>query len=176
MTNVLEPNKYHKVIFLDIEGVVVTHRSIVRQHCPTKGEFYRGGYNGWHRFIDREGMAMVYKLAVDYDAQIVLTSTLRNAPETYSGLCAVTPIWLEDPTEYLSSEVTVQGKTREGEIRSFIVEHKVEKYVVLDDRDLKTGAFLQCNPEDGVTFDIYCKAKRFLADDPDSIRDESIFL
>lgn len=172
----VKTNQFAKVIFLDIEGVVVTHRSILFQHCPEKGEHYRGGKPGWHRFIDDIAMALVYKLAVDYDAQIVLTSTLKGHPNTYAGLCCAVPIWLEDPTMYLAEEYTEHMSSREDEIRAFIKKHNVEKHVVFDDRDLLIPNFIQCDPCEGITYANYHSAKFFLTDNSKEVTHEAIYL
>jgi HAD domain in Swiss Army Knife RNA repair proteins len=169
-------NKFEKVIFLDIEGVIVTHRSILVQHSPKHGETYHGGELGWHRFIDKTAMGLVYLLARDFKAQIVLTSTLRDKPETHTGLCAVKPHWLDDPYDLLSQEVTTHLRTREDEIKKFIALHKVEKFVVIDDRKLTIDKFVWCNAYDGFSYDCYQQSKMFLADDLTTVKHEAIYL
>lgn len=171
-----QSTEYNKVIFLDIEGVVVTHRSILVQHCVERGETYHGGRSGWHRFIDPIAIGLIYKLAKDYRAQIVLTSTLRGLSHTYSGLCAVAPHWLEDATELLSFEHTRHASSREEEIEDFIRLHNVNKYVVIDDRRLHSSSFVWCNPRDGFTYDNYHQSRVFLADEPGHVAPELIFL
>jgi HAD domain in Swiss Army Knife RNA repair proteins len=168
-------NSFRKTIFLDIEGVVVTHRSILVQPSPKRSETYHEDRTGWHRFIDKTAMGLVYLLARDFGAQIVLTSILRGKTDTYSGLCEVAPPWVEDATAFVANEHTDKLGSREDGINLFIRENKVDKYVVIDDRNLKIKNFVWCNPRDGFSYDNYQQSRLFLADDPSTVKYELVF-
>jgi len=70
----------NKAIFLDLEGIIVTHRSILAQTAPHLGERYSGKAVGWARFVDDLSMRLVIRLAVLSHSKIVITSTLRSNP------------------------------------------------------------------------------------------------
>ena len=169
-------NEFDKVIFLDIEGVIVTHRSIIVQHDDASGERYHGGRAGWHRFIDNIAMGLVYKLAHDFNARIVLTSTLRGMFETIPGLWAVAPHWCKDPTEYVATAHTEFLDTREAGITKFVKDFGVRKYVVFDDTHLTCPNFIRCKPSNGIDYSVYQDAKPFLAEDEETLQYEAIFL
>ena len=165
---------YDKVIFLDIEGVIVTHRTILDK--TTKHLKYVGGTIGWERFIDTGAMSLIWRIAQKYNAVIVLTSTLRYQPLTIPGLLNSLPDWLslDDALAFLSSEVTSRGDIREEEIRAFITKHKVQRFVVIDDRDLEIEHFVQINAYDGFRMKDYYQAQSYFTDEP--IQGEPIFL
>lgn len=170
-------NPYDKVIFLDIEGVIVTHCSIIVNHCPEKQQTYHGGRAFWWHFIDKNAMGLVYMLAREYGAKIVLTSTLRGMSHTLVGLEAVAPIWAaDDPYEYLSTEHTKFLNSREREIAEFVARNKVRKYVVFDDNPLACPNFILTNAWNGLSYEEYQEAKVCLADTGQEVNQELVFI
>ena len=174
-------SEFYKVIFLDIEGVVVTHKSILFNH--TEDNPYRGARKAnWSGYIDRLCLGLVYKLAHDYKAQIVVTSTLRKDKYCHTGLLSVAPTWLNMITseisalDYLSNAVTEHRSNREEEIAKFVEDFEVKQYVVFDDRALKCPNFVQVSPYDGLSLFDYNSAKPFLLDAGEEIKYEGIFL
>lgn len=157
-------SKIPRVIFLDIEGVVVTHRSVIvainnskiTYPNDTSMQHYTGATNSeWHRFIDKDALGLVFYLAKEMECQIVLTSTLRFQEHVHYGLLKAAPDFAkggvngEAADHYLSFCVTERLQSREDEIRKFIKDHGVEDYVVLDDRRLQIDNFVEVNPLEG---------------------------
>ena len=179
-----DSNEFEKVIFLDIEGVVVTHKSILFNHTPDNP--YRGArVPMWHHYIDKLCMGLVYLLAKDYAAKIVLTSTLRSDKYVHTGLLAVAPPWLNsllavDPEvcalDLLSTAVTEHRSSREEEIAKFVEDFAVKQYVVFDDRALKCPNFIQVDQYDGIRMRDFKKAKYLLVSEGQEIEHEGIFL
>jgi hypothetical protein len=167
-----------KAIFLDIEGVVVTHRSVLFSH--TKTDHYHGARNReWYKFIDPLAMGLIYRLARDYGAQIVLTSTLRNDEFVMEGLHKVAPPWLPEGTadQFFAAEVTSKLDSREAEIQAYIKKHGVERYVVFDDRELSMGDhFIQINQYDGITMQDFNDGKILLLNEGEQSIQEHIYL
>lgn len=169
--------QYKKVIFLDIEGVIVTHRSIITQFSKEKGEYYHGGRPGWHRFIDRCAMALVFHMAKEHGARICLSSTLRNDPGVVSAICCICPHWLDEEDALdMFTEPTAHGSSREEEIKSFIKAHDVEQWVAIDDRDLNLHNFVQTRPADGFSMQNFYDAQLFLVNEGESVKPIPIFL
>ena len=173
-------SKIPRVIFLDIEGVVVTHRSLIvainnarAKHngdaTDTSMQNYTGATNAyWHRFIDKDALGLVFFLAKEMECQIVLTSTLRFQEHVHFGLLAAAPEFAKGPNgdeadQYLSFSVTERLNRREDEIRHFIADHGVEDYVVLDDRDLQIDNFIRVSPFEGFSVSDCSDAKFHLA-------------
>ena len=156
-------SKIPRVIFLDIEGVVVTHRSLIVALNNAKIAYpdntslqrYTGATDaGWHRFIDKDALGLVFFLAREMECQIVLTSTLRSQEHVHYGLLQAAPEFAKGPNgdeadQYLSFSVTERLRSREDEIRQFIADHGVEDYVVLDDRRLQIDNFVEVRPLEG---------------------------
>lgn len=170
-------SEFHKVVFLDLEGVVVTHKSILYNHTPDNP--YRGArVPNWNQYIDRCCLGLVYRLAMEFAAQIVLTSTMRNDKYVHTGLLALPPVWMsmDNTLDYMSSAVTEHRGSREEEIQKFVEDFEVKKFVVFDDRELKIKNFVLVNPHDGISMRNFNKAKEFLIDEGQEIKYEGIFL
>lgn len=168
-----------KIIFLDIEGVIVSHRSIVLNTNIEKKEFYDSRSNGWHRFVDPLSIGLVFKLAEDFGAKIVLTSTLRTDPKIVSAL---DHMWLKrnEDADHIYGHTGHSG-SREDEIMDsinnlaksgVIVSHKV----VIDDRMLDISDFVRTDPHEGFTYANYVECRRHLTDNPATLKPELIFL
>lgn len=97
-------------------------------------------------------------------------------PGVVRNVCVTAPTWVKDPTAVLSKWVTSTLGSRENEIETFVKDYGIEKYVVIDDWQLTCPNFVQCSAEDGVTHDVYQKCKPFLADKPEDVTYEQIFI
>ncbi len=164
------PAKIERVIFLDIEGVVVTQRSL---HCafadvPPEIRPYTGAdESGWHEFIDKPALALVYQLARERGAQIVLTSTLRTDKYVHLGLLTAAPNWAKGPNgdeadQYLSFEVTPKLGYRVLEIRTFIEKHGVESFCVIDDTILDIECYSRVEATHGFSVVNLGECMRFM--------------
>jgi hypothetical protein len=178
-----------KAIFLDIEGVIVSHRSILVQTSQEHGEMYTSSSPGWHRFVDSVAMRLVIDLAMRSDSKIVLTSTLRDEPNIVAALEGMCMRYAshkskdEDGTDLIAG-VTGHGSCREQEIAGYVHNHDVSQYVVLDDRRLSCPNFVWVDPREGLTYANFQQCKPFLAPPDDGniearnefLRPELIFL
>jgi len=176
-TPTLNRDKIETVIFLDIEGVVVTHETIIVNTDLSNGKLYKGNSPFMHRYVDKIAIGLVYKLAVDFKAKIVLTSTLRHLPYTHGCLWACAPTWCKDGApNLLITETTLRLSKREEEIAEFVARHQVERYVVLDDKYLVCPNFVSVDPTTGFGYREYQEAKRFLAKEESQVSLEAIYL
>jgi hypothetical protein len=169
---------YESVIFLDIEGVIVTHKTIILNTDLASGFRYHGGRLHWEKFIDKTALGLVGKLAMDYDATIVVSSTLRGMPHTTAGLLfALEAQFPSSGAEsYLSKEHTEFLGSREKDIMAFVEKHSVERYVILDDADFEHPHLVHVNPLDGLSYDNYQAARHFLVKPPAEVNPDIIFL
>lgn len=169
------PEIIPRVIFLDIEGVVVTHRSLIVE--ITNAQMFEDGvmrnYTGatnakWHRFIDKHALGLVFFLAKEMECQIVVTSTLRFQQFVHLGLLEAAPLFAKgrygnEADKYMSFCVTDKLGKREDEIRKFVADHNVQEYVVLDDRGLQIENFVQVSPYEGFSVSDCATAKFMLS-------------
>lgn len=111
------------VIFLDIDGVLCHHRVSVAY-----------GEKGLMRTLDPVGLAMIRRLCSMFDMKVVISSTWRREGHDFvrSCFCAAgypdlipldSRIWCTD----------TKGKTRGDEIERYILDHDVDKYLIIDD-------------------------------------------
>lgn len=180
-----EPKTGQRIVFLDLEGVVVTHKSILATHLPAlagaKIDGYTGGGPDWANYVDRVAYAMILRVCQKHGAKIVLTSVLRTRHEVRKHLLDLAEILLGSSPTHLfhSCPVTEHSDSREEEIRDWILfEEKatgseLESFCVIDDRRLEIENFVQVDQRDGFSYDNYMKAQNFLVRDP---KPELIFL
>lgn len=117
-----------KIIFLDIDGVL----------CTGRAHYSQGQGNGNHGFmdaIDREGVGMLNKIAEDFDATFVISSTWRQMHtkesltahlEKYGFLGKIEEDWA----------TPVGGRNRGAEIDEWMERNgpqNIEAYVIIDD-------------------------------------------
>lgn len=168
-------------IFLDLEGPMVSHRSIINQNAPHLGELYGGRSQGWHRFVDPVALGLVARLAVDFAARIVVTSTLRRDHHVMASLYSM----LYSRSRYSSQNggldllhgVTEDfGGQREREVQQYITDHEVQRWVAIDDRTLQLTNFVQVDSRDGFTYANYQDCKPFLARPGEEVKPEAIFI
>ena len=179
-SNLLALNR--KAIFLDIEGVVVSHRTIIAYSDLPNDVHYSGGNEGWLQFVDPVAMALVFRLAKTFGAYLVLTSTLRFKPNVVTDLIKLRPCYVSEEEAVEMFSLGVTGRTastrndREGEILDFVENNRLLRYVVIDDRNLDMGNFVNCNSASGITYNNYQDAKEFLVNDNEEIHYEAIYL
>lgn len=111
-----------KVIFLDIDGVLISHRSVLATKDTT---------------VDPISVQLLNRVLTDFDAKIVLTSTHRKE-------FLHTPDPLGDMQKYLISlgvlgercvDYTRPANNRGQEIATWLNNNKVELFIVLDDSE-----------------------------------------
>ncbi len=169
---------YESVIFLDIEGVIVTNKTIILNTDLESGLHYHGGRRHWEKFIDKTALGLVGKLAMDNEAKIVISSTLRGMSHTWSGLyTTLEKLFPDSDTEsYLAHEHTEFLGSREKDIMAFVRRHSVERYVIFDDADFEHPHLVHVNPLDGLSYDNYQAARHFLVKPPAEVNPDVIFL
>lgn len=174
----LHLGKNYTAIFLDIEGVIVSHRTIIAHSDLPNGIHYHGGSENWTTFIDTAALGLIYRLAKDFSAKIVLTSTLRFKRGIVNDLIALRPSYVssEEAIAMFSLGVTERLGMREDEITIFAKENGVTKYVVIDDRTLSIGNFVNVNQSVGFSYDDYQDSKVYLLSEGEVAKYESIFL
>lgn len=146
---------FERTIFLDVEGVLVTPRSVL-----AAGQF-EGQYNphrlGFRFFIDMVALNMVCRTAVECEADIAITSTLRRDPKCVHTLMALMTDYFHRLPETTPSgqrreydvEITKHLSSREEEIESFVKSFDVKRYAVVDDRVLNIQNFVHIDPSVG---------------------------
>ena len=109
-----EPKTGQRIVFLDLEGVVVTHKSILATHllalAGAKIDGYTGGGPDWANYVDRVAYAMILRVCQKHGAKIVLTSVLRTRHEVRKHLLDLAEILLGSSPAHLfhSCPVTEQ--------------------------------------------------------------------
>ena len=166
-----------KIIFLDLEGVVVSHKTILLN--TGHDQSYMSYDANWARFVDKLAIQLIFRLADEFDANIVLTSTLRSDPKIIGAINRLWLEWYEDAD--LIYGVTGRSSSREQEIADFVMElgkrdSMVTKFVVIDDRRLTTSNFVQTDPREGFSYANYQECRTLLADDGVQLKPDLIFL
>lgn len=118
-----------KVLFLDIDGVLISERS-----------FWQAQLRHTRRVIpDQRALLALRQLVQDTGAKIVITSSWRPWPGTrptraYLQLQSIlahngTPVYDETPC------LEINGMDRGDEIAAWLEEHPTEWFAVIDDND-----------------------------------------
>lgn len=140
-----------KVLFLDIDGVLNSHRTAYAfGGFPFDVEKHR------HRF-DEVAIALVRNVVTAAGAQIVLSSSWRNDKD-WERIGPGLGLTIMDRTP------TLPGKRGE-EIAVWLQAHpEVESYVILDDDgdmlDEQRERFVQTTHEDGLTYELALRIAR----------------
>ena len=130
-----------KVIFLDIDGVLNKENWMLEK-------------TAW---IDEEKLSMLSSVIKETDAKIVMTSNWRevwNEPMFYTN--EKNGIFLGHKL-FEKYEIPIVGFTeifgkREDEIRKYLADHMyIEKYAVVDDKDLNIDNFVRTDKRFGLT-------------------------
>ena len=159
--------KMSKIIFVDIDGVLVTERSArIGNH--------QHGYLG---AFDPIAIKMLNQLADDFNAQFVFSTTWRSTYEDHlihvmnvAGLHTSHTYQIDS---YKGSKdtppyFTRRGKDRHTEIFDWIIEHNPLNFLILDDVVIKkpiSNHWVQTSPEDGISYKMYQQARSILGAD-----------
>lgn len=159
--------KMSKIIFVDIDGVLVTERSArIGKH--------QHGYLG---AFDPIGVRMLNQLADDYNAQFVFSTSWRNEYQdclihvmNVAGLHTSHVYQVESykPSRDVPPYFTRGGETRHDEIMQWIDEHKPANFVIFDDVIIKkpiSNHWVQTSPDDGISYKMYQRARSILGAD-----------
>lgn len=171
--------KKTKLLYLDLEGVLVNHKALIG--AKLRGERYIG-YKAKESFVcglDMSCVDLMLYMLLKHQAQICLTSTLRTEPKIKT--------WLEElfaeraPYSNYSWFFEAEWRTghedsRETEILAHVHKHGIESWVAIDDRKLGLTNFVWISPYDGLSLENYANAEPFIADNPEDIKPELIFL
>ena len=166
-----------KIIFLDLEGVVVSHKTILLN--TGHDQSYMSHDANWARFVDKLAIQLIFRLADEFDANIVLTSTLRSNPKIIEAVNRLWTEWYADAD--LIYGVTGRSSSREQEIADYLIAQRktddpVDYFVVIDDRRLTTSNFVQTDPREGFSYANYQECRTLLADDGVQLKPDLIFL
>lgn len=172
---------FERTIFLDVEGVLVTPRSILA--VGQREGTYNPGRLGFRFFIDQVALNMVCRTALECDADIAITSTLRRHPQCVHTLMALMTDYyyslpqtpqLGQRREY-AIETTGYLGSREEEIQDFVKSFEVKRFAVVDDRVLSIDNFVHVDPSIGFAVRHYQAVKECLLDADDPERKPKIF-
>lgn len=142
--------KSNKIIFLDIDGVLVTHRTLVLEH-------------DWQ--FDPIGVRLLKKLMADHPGwNIVLSSTWRTMGNPRPMLLSH-GLWYvhKDPMTPFTMNMW-----RGDEINKWLAHHpEVTDYIILDDEvsDLYENQMpfvVQTDPMNGITFENYLQIEKLM--------------
>lgn len=118
-----------KVLFLDIDGVLNSHRTCTAFGSPLKGGFPHGFDADNMALFDHAAIGLIRKLCDTTGASIVLSSSWRiihSVHECANGLDL--PIFDRTPS------LNWHGRTRGHEIAEWLAAHpEVERYAIVDD-------------------------------------------
>lgn len=158
---------FKTAIFLDLEGVVVTHASIIAA-LSSEGS-YGSRSDGFQFFMDMVSFKLVCRLAQLAQADIVLTSTLRTDPGVCSKVHQLISRYFDSARPGTINhgfmphfDVTRNLGEREDEIKSFMTAFGTERYLVIDDRKLDIPNFVRIEPKQGFTYKDYQASKQIL--------------
>lgn len=144
-----------KVLFLDIDGVLNSHRTCTAFGSPLKGGFPHGFDADNMALFDHAAIGLIRKLCDKTDASIVLSSSWRiihSVHDCANGLDL--PIFDRTPS------INTAGRTRGDEIAAWLAEHpEVSRYAIVDDdgdmlADQKPN-FVQTDFHDGLRYRDY---------------------
>ena len=162
------------VVYLDLEGVVVSHRSILaasniqRYSAICAATFMVG--------VDQTSLNLIAFMAKKHNSKICITSTLRD----YDYLKPTLEAAFKDAgfIDMLHGDWRTchEEDTREKQIQSHIRRNAVDRYIVLDDRKLEIKNFVRVDPTEGFTFRNYLDAQLSIAMRPNEIAIEHIYL
>lgn len=137
-----------KVLFLDIDGVLLSTRSCIAQGGPVDPRTPTDPDK-----LDGVALGLVRKLCFETGAQIVVSSTWRERHPA-SELEKLLDLEILDVTPQLL------GQCRGEEVAAWLFAHpNVEKYAILDDQDdfleHQQAVFVQTEFENGLQWEHY---------------------
>lgn len=144
-----------KIVFLDIDGVLCTHRSCVRQQ-------------GLMQILDTVAVSMLAKMLIETKAKLVLSSTWRLHHDQQSMTAILQNAGMYDVPwhqNWKTPELSVGG--RGDEIYQWCLRHGTpEKYCIIDDdRDMlpeQMPSYVNCRSWNGFMWEDYTLAMKIL--------------
>lgn len=147
-----------KIIFLDIDGVVNSLRTVMAY----------GGYP--HNLgedlelFDGVALQMIRNLCEEHDIKIVLSSTWRLHDDLYRDIAEKLKLPIIDRTPCF---MYGGGTNRGHEVEAWLKTHpEVKNYVIVDDVDsffpIQKKHFVKVDGEEGLSFKNICKIKKKL--------------
>lgn len=139
-----------KIVFLDIDGVLCTDRSVVEQKLPFPDGFHIPFREGWDR-LDKECIKYLNEITHKSGAKIVISSSWRLSCYTdeefgylkrylilegvSADIIGKTPSHYNIYNNWANSKDRI--RTRYEEIQEWLNKNKVDSFVILDDiRDM----------------------------------------
>jgi hypothetical protein len=120
-----------KIMFLDFDGVISTHRALIANRCKT---FVHRDID----WIDPIAVKMIADLCAQFNYQIVVTSTWRKfGKQTCTEALGRANIWMH--YDWCTKEIWPKGPnasagSRPAEIEDWIARNgPVEDYLIIDD-------------------------------------------
>ena len=120
-----------KLIFLDIDGVLNTGRSV--EYDNKFGRKFIDEMN-----LDNEALSNLRALIDVTGAELVLSSTWRLAVGSNSSAFSNIELKLSEYGMAISDITTRRTLGREREIMSYLLRHPFSRYVILDDQELNS--------------------------------------
>jgi len=141
-----------RVIFLDIDGVLNSGRSVT-----ATGSCY---------LLDSVAVGLINKLCEEADAKIVVSSTWRKrvGPGIKDSLAVAGIKRRYFHPDYATPEI--DGMARGAEVKAWLLQHDdVENFVCIDDNGgfFDGQTLIQTNPQEGFSYANYCEALHHLA-------------
>lgn len=168
-----------KVIFLDIDGVLNSDRSIFilkMKEFPAKAHFtsvMQNRYNYLMSKVDPIAVQVLNRIVEDTSAKIVVSSANRIPLGKDGVIETLYDMGVE--ADIIDVTLSTRSGNRGSQIQEWLDRHEVESYVILDDSSdmLATQLmnFVRVNPEIGLSWNDLNKAKRILG-----VEDESLIL
>ncbi len=170
--------KIRKVIFLDVDGVLVTWKSMGDQRSEVlaaKAETFKP--REWrHLMFGRPQLDRLQQIVEATGAEIVLSSSWRTGDKAdFDRLFDLSgyPLRLVDETKHLwnrESGHIVMAKPREEEIFEWVGRHKPVRFVIFDDDSMpglgdSRDFFIRTSMEHGLTDEHVAKAIKILNGD-----------
>lgn len=165
-----------KVIFLDIDGVLNSDRSIFilkMRQFPLKPSFSKVAQNRYDYLmskVDPITVQVLNRITDETGAKIVVSSANR-IPLGKNGVIEA----LKDmgvTADIIDITRTISGN-RGTQIQDWLDRHEVEYYVILDDSSdmlpSQMENFVRVNPEMGLSWNDYLKSKKILGSTEESL-------
>lgn len=132
--------KFEKVIFLDVDGVIATIREFNMTHIA---KTYVTKYNIYP--FNPKAVKVLNEILEETDATIIISSDwrLHFDPEQLNDIFNINGVnktpQMGTPDFYKKHKGKELEEIRTIEIKSFLEEHEVDKFVVVDDLDMSEG-------------------------------------
>lgn len=119
-----------KIVFLDIDGVLQTHGFADSNKYKLAGHTPIVGNDNY--YLNDESVCLMNKLKFLTGSEIVLSSSWRRKEEDFNSIC------LSLPFLNIKRHTIIRfSECREGEIINFLKSNKTDKFIVVDDIDMR---------------------------------------